>query len=78
MKQPLLLASTSPFRRSLLEKFGLPFDCASPNIDETPFPDESAETLVKRLLKPKPEHAGQNIRLISSSARIRSASLTAR
>ncbi|NAW85544.1 Maf family protein [Photobacterium halotolerans] len=53
MKQPLLLASTSPFRRSLLEKFGLPFDCASPNIDETPLPDESAEALVTRLAAAK-------------------------
>ncbi|KKD01280.1 MULTISPECIES: Maf family protein [Photobacterium] len=53
MKQPLLLASTSPYRRSLLEKFGIPFDCASPNIDETPHPDESAEELVKRLAQAK-------------------------
>ncbi|WP_330959137.1 Maf family protein [Photobacterium sp. 53610] len=53
MKQALLLASTSPFRRSLLEKFGLPFSCAAPDIDESPLPGENAEALVKRLAEAK-------------------------
>ncbi|MCV5689374.1 Maf family protein, partial [Escherichia coli] len=33
----LVLASTSPFRKQLLEKLSLPFVCLSPDCDETPF-----------------------------------------
>ena len=29
----------------LLEKLGLPFECAAPDVDETPLPEESALTL---------------------------------
>ncbi|XPE41249.1 Maf family nucleotide pyrophosphatase [Shigella flexneri] len=32
----LILASTSPWRRALLEKLGIPFECAAPEVDETP------------------------------------------
>lgn len=49
MTVPLILASTSPYRKALLEKLGLPFQCASPEIDETPLSGESAEALVARL-----------------------------
>ncbi len=49
----LILASTSPFRRELLGKLGLPFQCASPEIDETPYPDEPPEVLVARLAEQK-------------------------
>lgn len=45
----LVLASTSPFRRELLGKLGLPFETAAPDIDESPLPDEEPESLVKRL-----------------------------
>ncbi len=45
----LVLASTSPFRRELLNKLGLPFETAAPDIDESPLPDEGPESLVKRL-----------------------------
>ena len=45
----LVLASTSPFRKSVLEKLGLPFDCHAPEIDETPRPDETPAQLVERL-----------------------------
>lgn len=45
----LVLASSSPWRRQLLERLGLPFDWASPDIDETPRPDELPEALVHRL-----------------------------
>ncbi|WP_018403357.1 Maf family protein [Marinobacter gelidimuriae] len=31
----LVLASSSPWRRELLQRLGLNFDCASPNIDES-------------------------------------------
>lgn len=50
---PLLLASSSPARRALLEKLGLPFVVARPDIDESPLPGEDAESLVLRLSQAK-------------------------
>lgn len=50
---PLLLASSSPYRRELLERLRLPFVCASPDIDESHRPQESATELVKRLAQEK-------------------------
>lgn len=49
MTQRILLASSSPFRKSILDKLDLSFECASPNIDESPISDESAHDLVLRL-----------------------------
>ncbi|EPK6499971.1 Maf family protein [Klebsiella sp. 141153] len=49
----LLLASTSPWRRMLLEKLSLPFECAAPEVNETPLPGESARQLVVRLAQAK-------------------------
>ncbi|HWQ94693.1 MAG TPA: Maf family protein [Gammaproteobacteria bacterium] len=51
--QQLILASTSPFRRQLLERLGLPFDIVSPQTDETPLPGEAAPQLVHRLAEAK-------------------------
>ncbi|TDS96668.1 MAF protein [Rahnella sp. BIGb0236] len=45
----LLLASTSRYRKALLDKTGLVFSCAAPDIDESPQPDEQPDALVKRL-----------------------------
>jgi MAF protein len=45
----LVLASTSPFRKQLLEKLSVPFICLSPNCDETPLDDEKPLDLVMRL-----------------------------
>lgn len=53
MQTSLILASTSRYRKALLEKLGLPFQCASPEVDETPMPGESAEALVCRLAHAK-------------------------
>ncbi len=50
---PLLLASSSPYRKALLQRLGLPFNCASPDIDETPGPGESAPELALRLASDK-------------------------
>lgn len=50
---PLVLASSSPYRRELLSRLKLPFICASPDIDETRQPGENAETLVQRLAEQK-------------------------
>ncbi|MEH0885710.1 nucleoside triphosphate pyrophosphatase [Enterobacter sp. UNJFSC 003] len=49
----LVLASTSPYRRMLLEKLGIPFECAAPDVDETPLPGESPRHLVTRLAQKK-------------------------
>lgn len=45
----LILASTSPYRRELLARLRLPFAVVSPQVDETPLPDESPATLSERL-----------------------------
>ena len=45
----LVLASSSPYRRTLLARLGLPFINASPDIDESPLPGETAQALVERL-----------------------------
>lgn len=49
----LLLASSSPYRRELLSRLHLPFDCGAPQIDETANNNESAEDLVQRLAAAK-------------------------
>ena len=51
--QPILLASSSPYRRELLSKLELPFEWASPNVDETPLINEIADELVIRLARDK-------------------------
>jgi len=53
MQQPLLLASSSPYRRALLQRLGLPFVTASPDIDETPHEGENAGKLAGRLAREK-------------------------
>ncbi|MBS0056075.1 nucleoside triphosphate pyrophosphatase [Yersinia sp. Marseille-Q3913] len=45
----LVLASTSSYRRTLLEKLQLPFITAAPEADETPLQGEAADALVQRL-----------------------------
>ena len=45
----LVLASTSPFRKAILDKLGVKFDTESPDTDETPQLGESPEHLVERL-----------------------------
>jgi len=50
---PLVLASTSPFRRELLTRLGLPFSTLDPACDETPLPDEAPRALALRLSEAK-------------------------
>ena len=50
---PLLLASSSIYRRELLARLRLPFTCSSPDIDESPRPGETASDLVQRLAREK-------------------------
>lgn len=49
VRRPLVLASTSRYRRELLERLRLPFDIASPEVDETPRPGEQPAALAQRL-----------------------------
>ncbi|HID8535574.1 TPA: Maf family protein [Stenotrophomonas maltophilia] len=50
---PLVLASTSRYRRELLQRLGLPFDCARPDVDETPLNGEAPLALATRLAAAK-------------------------
>jgi septum formation protein len=45
----LILGSTSRYRRELLERLRLPFECVSPQVDETPLPAEAPAALARRL-----------------------------
>lgn len=46
---PLVLASTSRYRRELLQRLRVPFETASPPVDETPLPGETPAALAQRL-----------------------------
>ena len=45
----LVLASTSIYRKQLLERFGISFETARPDLDETPLPSESPVATAERL-----------------------------
>jgi septum formation protein len=49
----LILASSSPYRRELLERLRLPFDVAVPSLDETPYPGEAPAATALRLAEAK-------------------------
>ncbi len=49
----LILASSSPFRRELLQRLQLPFTVVSPDVDESALPDELPEQTSLRLAQVK-------------------------
>jgi septum formation protein len=51
----LILASTSPYRRKLLEQLGLPFRCVAPGVDEAVIQSQIADplALAERLARAK-------------------------
>lgn len=49
MPRTLILGSTSPYRRELLGRLGLPFDVVAPDVDETPREGEAPADLARRL-----------------------------
>ncbi len=59
--RPLLLASTSPQRRAILEQLGLPFDVAAPDYEEHDPPDADPVSLVR-------EHARGKARAVAETA----------
>ena len=56
----LVLGSTSPFRKEILKKLNLPFECAKPNIDETADENETPIQLVERLAIEKAKAAAKD------------------
>jgi septum formation protein len=50
---PLILASTSAYRRELLGRLRIPFEVVSPKVDETPLTGESTLALALRLATAK-------------------------
>jgi septum formation protein len=50
---PLVLASTSRYRRELLQRLALPFEVDRPEVDETPLPGETPPGLAIRLAEAK-------------------------
>lgn len=51
--QTLVLASSSPYRRELLARLHIPFEVMSPDVDETPLPDEKPQDTALRLAQLK-------------------------
>ena len=49
ISRPLILGSTSKYRRELLQRLRVPFDVVSPDVDETPHPHEAPRDLAMRL-----------------------------
>jgi len=49
----VVLASTSKYRRGLLERLGMPFECADPQVDEAPQTGEAPPATARRLAEAK-------------------------
>jgi len=59
MKQTLILASSSIYRRELLQKLQIPFSAISPKIDETPLAGEKPHETALRLAQEKAKKIGE-------------------
>ena len=57
-KQALILASSSTYRRELLQKLQIPFNCVSPKADETPLEGEKPHETALRLAQEKAKKVG--------------------
>jgi septum formation protein len=55
MQRPLILASTSRYRRDLLARLRMAFEQQAPNVDETPLPGEPPQDMALRLSRAKAE-----------------------
>lgn len=53
IERQLILGSSSTYRRSLLQRLGLPFACHAPDVDETPLQHEKPATTALRLAQLK-------------------------
>ncbi len=59
---PIVLASSSRYRRGLLDRFLDEFESVSPDVDETPVPGMDAEALAGALARRKAEAVSSNHR----------------
>ncbi len=59
-QMPIILASSSPYRKELLQRLHLNFTCISPDIDESRKPDETPNQLALRLAKNKAQIIAKN------------------
>ncbi len=59
LPRPLVLGSTSRYRRELLQRLGLPFEVDSPEVDETPMAGEAPADLARRLALAKARAVAQ-------------------
>ncbi|MEQ1768074.1 MAG: Maf family nucleotide pyrophosphatase, partial [Methylotenera sp.] len=59
-KQTLILASSSEFRRELLQKLQIPFSSISPRVDETPLVNEKPQETALRLAQEKAKKIGSD------------------
>lgn len=53
MQTSVILASSSPFRRQLLDRLHLDYTCQAPDVDESVLPGEAPEEYVRRLAEVK-------------------------
>ena len=59
LQRPLVLGSTSRYRRELLLRLNLPFEVCAPDVDETPGPGEAPRALALRLALAKAHAVAQ-------------------
>lgn len=59
-ERPLVLASSSPYRRALLERLRVPFEVSVPAVDETPHPGEGPASTALRLALDKARAVAAN------------------
>ncbi len=57
-RRPLILGSTSPYRRELLDRLRMPFTVERPQVDETPHSGEAPADLAMRLALAKAHEVG--------------------
>lgn len=60
LSRPLVLGSTSPYRRDLLSRLQLPFEVAAPEVDETPQAGETPAQIARRLALAKARAVAAN------------------
>ncbi|MBD1388452.1 septum formation inhibitor Maf [Neiella sp. HB171785] len=60
MTRPIILGSTSPFRKAILEKLAIPFVCCAPDVDESARNNEQPKDLVERLAIEKAQAVAKN------------------
>ena len=70
MRRHLVLASTSPYRRALLERLGLPFEVVAPKCDEAPLPNEAPQETASRLAVLKARSLGHPNALVIGSDQV--------